>query len=129
MVGHEFFLNPLDLEPITRRLDIQLQHFRPPLTSSIHGVFHMNCPLCNTQQSYSPRTRRRGGFDAAGLKKPDISILSDEFLSEVQHLPQRNLAVELPPVLPSGRSVAGIGKMTRSILLLAGECTSLPPHT
>lgn len=34
-------------------------------------------------------------FDAAGLKKPDISILSDEFLSEVQHMPQRNLAVEL----------------------------------
>src|ERR1039457_1222506 len=34
-------------------------------------------------------------FDAAGLKKPDISILSDEFLSEVQHLPERNLAVEL----------------------------------
>lgn len=34
-------------------------------------------------------------FDAAGLKKPDISILSDEFLLEVQHLPQRNLAVEL----------------------------------
>ncbi len=34
-------------------------------------------------------------FDAAGLKKPDISILSDEFLAEVRHLPQRNLAVEL----------------------------------
>ena len=34
-------------------------------------------------------------FDAAGLKKPDISILSDEFLEEVSHLPQRNLAVEL----------------------------------
>jgi type I restriction enzyme, R subunit len=34
-------------------------------------------------------------FDAAGLKKPDISILSDEFLAEVNHLPQRNLAVEL----------------------------------
>ena len=34
-------------------------------------------------------------FDAAGLKKPDISILSDEFLAAVQHLPQRNLAVEL----------------------------------
>ena len=30
-------------------------------------------------------------FDAAGLKKPDISILSDEFLAEVQDLPQRNL--------------------------------------
>ena len=34
-------------------------------------------------------------FAAAGLKKPDISILSDEFLTEVSHLPQKNLAVEL----------------------------------
>ena len=34
-------------------------------------------------------------FAAAGLPKPDISILSDEFLSEVGNLPQRNLAVEL----------------------------------
>jgi len=34
-------------------------------------------------------------FSAAGLKKPDISILSDEFLAEVKDLPQRNLAVEL----------------------------------
>jgi type I restriction enzyme R subunit len=33
-------------------------------------------------------------FAAAGLKKPDISILSDEFLAEVRGLPQRNLAVE-----------------------------------
>ncbi|MCL4506483.1 MAG: type I restriction endonuclease subunit R [Chloroflexi bacterium] len=34
-------------------------------------------------------------FAAAGLKKPDISILSDEFLAEVRDLPQRNLAVEV----------------------------------
>jgi type I restriction enzyme R subunit len=34
-------------------------------------------------------------FAAAGLKKPDISILSDDFLAEVRGLPQRNLAVEL----------------------------------
>lgn len=34
-------------------------------------------------------------FAAAGLKKPDISILSDEFLAEVQGMPHRNLAVEL----------------------------------
>ena len=34
-------------------------------------------------------------FAAAGLKKPDISILSEEFLTEVSHLPQKNLAVEL----------------------------------
>ena len=34
-------------------------------------------------------------FAAAGLKKPDISILSEEFLTEVSHMPQKNLAVEL----------------------------------
>ena len=34
-------------------------------------------------------------FAAAGLGKPDISVLSDEFLAEVQGMPQRNLAVEL----------------------------------
>jgi type I restriction enzyme R subunit len=33
-------------------------------------------------------------FAAAGLEKPDISILSDEFLAEVRALPQKNLAVE-----------------------------------
>ena len=34
-------------------------------------------------------------FEAAGLKKPNISVLSDEFLSEVKDMPQKNLAVEL----------------------------------
>jgi type I restriction enzyme R subunit len=34
-------------------------------------------------------------FAAAGLDRPDISILSDEFLTEVRGLPYRNLAVEL----------------------------------
>ena len=34
-------------------------------------------------------------FAAAGLRKPDISILSDEFLAEVRGMPQKNLAVEL----------------------------------
>ena len=34
-------------------------------------------------------------FSAAGLKKPDISILSDEFLAEVKELPQKNLAFEV----------------------------------
>lgn len=34
-------------------------------------------------------------FAAAGLKKPDISVLSDEFLAEVRGLPHRNLAVEM----------------------------------
>ena len=34
-------------------------------------------------------------FTAAGLNKPDIGILSDEFLEDVRHMKERNLAVEL----------------------------------
>ena len=34
-------------------------------------------------------------FAAAGLKRPDIGVLSDEFLEDVRHMKQRNLAVEL----------------------------------
>jgi len=41
-------------------------------------------------------------FAAAGLKKPDMSILSEEFLAEVRGMPQRNLAVELLRKLLSG---------------------------
>ncbi len=34
-------------------------------------------------------------FKVAGLKNPDISIMSDAFLEEVSKIPQKNLAVEL----------------------------------
>ena len=34
-------------------------------------------------------------FEAAGLKRPDLSILSEEFLADVRNMPQKNLAVEL----------------------------------
>lgn len=34
-------------------------------------------------------------FELAGLEKPDISLLSDEFLEDVRHMEYRNLAVEL----------------------------------
>jgi type I restriction enzyme, R subunit len=34
-------------------------------------------------------------FDAAGIKKPDISILSEEFLMEVKDMAHKNLALEL----------------------------------
>jgi type I restriction enzyme R subunit len=33
-------------------------------------------------------------FDAAGIKKPDISILSEEFLLEIQGMEHKNLALE-----------------------------------
>jgi type I restriction enzyme R subunit len=41
-------------------------------------------------------------FAAAGLSKPDISILSEDFLAEVRGMPQRNLAVELLQKLLKG---------------------------
>jgi type I restriction enzyme, R subunit len=34
-------------------------------------------------------------FSAAGLKRPELSIFSDEFLEEVKRLPYRNLALEV----------------------------------
>jgi len=34
-------------------------------------------------------------FDAAGIKKPDISILSDEFLMEVKNMEHKNIALEV----------------------------------
>jgi len=34
-------------------------------------------------------------FAAAGLKRPDISVLDEAFLAEVKDLPQKNLAIEL----------------------------------
>ena len=44
-------------------------------------------------------------FAAAGLDKPDISVLSEEFLAEVQGMPHRNLAVELLQKLLKGEII------------------------
>jgi type I restriction enzyme, R subunit len=49
-------------------------------------------------------------FSAAGLRKPDISILSDEFLAEVRGMPQRNLAVETLRKLLEGEIKTRRGK-------------------
>lgn len=34
-------------------------------------------------------------FDAAGIKKPDISILSDEFMDDIRNMNRKNIALEL----------------------------------
>jgi len=41
-------------------------------------------------------------FAAAGLNKPNIGVLSEEFLADVKGMPQRNLAVELLRKLLAG---------------------------
>ncbi len=60
-------------------------------------------------------------FEAAGLKKPDISILSDEFLAEVRGMPQRNPAVELLRKLLSGEIKLAI----RRNVVQARSCAEL----
>ena len=45
-------------------------------------------------------------FAAAGLDKPDISVLSEDFLAEVRGMPQRSLAVELLQKLLRGEVAA-----------------------
>lgn len=49
-------------------------------------------------------------LDAAGLKTPDISILSDEFLEDMHHLPQQNLAMEMLQKLLNDEIKARSGK-------------------
>ncbi len=34
-------------------------------------------------------------FDAAGINKPDISILSEEFLMEIKNMEHKNVAMEV----------------------------------
>ncbi|MBU4000055.1 type I restriction endonuclease subunit R, partial [Patescibacteria group bacterium] len=41
-------------------------------------------------------------FNAAGIKRPDVSILSEEFLAEVRGLDRKNLALELLKKLLTG---------------------------
>ena len=41
-------------------------------------------------------------FAAAGIEKPDVSILSEEFLAEMRDMPRRNLAVDLLQKLLKG---------------------------
>lgn len=62
-------------------------------------------------------------FDAAGLDKPNIGILDEDFLNEVRNLPERNLAVEMLERLLEGeiktRFATNIVQQTKFSDLLA----------
>ena len=60
-------------------------------------------------------------FAAAGLQKPDIAILSDEFLAEVRGMPQRNLAVELLQKLLKGELATRRRKKRGTSALICGN--------
>ena len=49
-------------------------------------------------------------YESLGLEKPDISILSDEFLADVRAMPQKNIAVQLLERLLKGK-VKSVQKM------------------
>ncbi len=67
-------------------------------------------------------------FAAAGLKKPDISILSDEFLAEVRGMPQRNLAVELLQKLLNGEIKTRAAQERRPGAVLRRDAGAGDPH-
>lgn len=60
-------------------------------------------------------------FSAAGIKKPDISILSDEFLADVRGMEHKNLAVELLKKLLDGE----IKILARKNVVMARSFTEL----
>ena len=60
-------------------------------------------------------------FSTAGLEKPNVAVLSDEFLAEVRGLPHRNLAVELLKRLIEGE----IGSQRRKNLVQARSFADL----
>ena len=67
-------------------------------------------------------------FAAAGLKKPDISILSDEFLAEVRGMPQRNLAVELLQKLLKGEIKHAATQERRAGALVRRDAGAVDPQ-
>jgi hypothetical protein len=57
---------------------------------------------------------------AAGLERPNVGILSDQFLADVRKLKERNLAVEVLERLLKGESRADLGATwSRPQVLLA----------
>jgi type I restriction enzyme R subunit len=64
-------------------------------------------------------------FTAAGLDKPDISILSEEFLAEVKGMQHKNVAVEMLKKLLEGE----IKTRTRTNVVLARSFSELLKRT
>ena len=106
-LSQAFALSVPHEEAIRIRDDVQIfQTIRTALTKRSAPITQSNEKLDNAiRQIVSKAVASEEVIDifsAAGLKKPDISILSDEFLAEVKGLKQRNVAVELLKKLLQG---------------------------
>ena len=87
-------------EAIRIRDDLSLfQHIRAALLKRTRADVKPDEDLDHAVRQIVSRAVAQDGvldiFAAAGLNKPDVSILSEEFLLEVRGMHQRNLAVEL----------------------------------
>ena len=87
-------------ETIRIRDDVSLfQHVRAALSKRVGPDAKSDEELDHAVRQIVSRAVTPDGvvdiFAAAGLQKPDVSILSEEFLREVRGMQRRNLAVEL----------------------------------
>ncbi len=87
-------------ETVRVRDDVSLfQHVRAALSKRVGPDARSDEELDHAVRQIVSRAVAPDGvvdiFAAAGLKKPDVSILSEEFLHEVRGMGRRNLAVEL----------------------------------
>ena len=82
------------------------QNVRAALAKRAEGVARPGVELDHAVRQIISRAVTSGGmvdiFAAAGLEKPNVSILSEEFLAEVKGMRQRNLAIELLQKLLQG---------------------------
>ena len=109
-----FYAGAIVRDPVMENPTIVVLTDRNDLDDQLFGTFSRCRDLLRqtpTQASNRADLRRKLSvasdevtdiFAAAGLDKPDISVLSDEFLDEVRGMPQRNLAVELLEKLLKG---------------------------
>jgi type I restriction enzyme R subunit len=98
-LSRAFALAVPDPVALNRRDDVSFfQAVRAVLAKSSRGPLRSDADLDHAIRQLVSKAVAPGEvvdiFAAAGLKKPDISILSDQFLAEVRELPYRNLAVE-----------------------------------
>ena len=94
-------------ETVRIRDDVSLfQHARAALSKRTDGDAKSDEELDHAVRQIVSRAVAPDGvldiFAAAGLKKPDVSVLSEDFLREVRDMRRRNLAVELLEKLLKG---------------------------
>ncbi len=117
-------------ETVRIRDDVSLfQHVRAALSKRVGPDTKSDEELDHAVRQIVSRAVAPDGvvdiFAAAGLKKPDVSILSEEFLHEVRGMGRRNLAVELLQRLLKGE----LATRRRKNVVQARSFAEMPEQT